>query len=924
MLVRPRHVLLLILTVAMVVIGLPCVAWADSPATVRVGIVESLGYIEPDENGDERGYDADFTLKIAQYAGLKVQWVVEDNYSTLLTDLENGTIDMAPGVSKTSDREQRFIFSDTWMGRGNMSICARSADGRFDYGEINQLKDKHFGVLAGSSMIDALAAWASSHGFEPNLTQYSSEAEVESALMNSEVDLIIYGGSPPPDGSRVINQFNPTAYYMVFARDNTTLKTEVDSAMSRIMSEDTLYQEKLFEKYRGSLSYQTRAFTTDEKAFIAEHPTVKVAVLADNLPYSEVSSKGVARGIIVDYYDALSDLCGVDFEYVAFATQADEFAAVANGEVDMVGLVVDDVTDASNSGLILTTDYTTQTAVELKRVGTEHVSKVAVLDADSSQMRRSLALAGMTYEVTSYNSVADCFAALENNDVDAIFCGMPAATWILNQHRSSDFTITTMSELNWGVCGGVAQGEEALGSVLSKATLSSGLMIDSIIATNTLPEQSFMTLLNRLPLMWTIIAGGVSLVVILVIISLVMRNRRQRELVALTNAESDLKAAEEARRTESEFLSNMSHDMRTPLNGILGFTGLAISSDDPGQVSEYLEKIEQSGNLMLDLVNDVLDLSKLESGKMELHPEVVDARELVRKMTDTIRQLADDKGITFVIDTERASFQPIRIDSTRAEQIFLNLLSNAVKYTPEGGTVWFTIERLEEPVDGCDCRVTVRDNGIGMSKVFLPHVFEPFVQEGRKESRNVQGTGLGLSIVKKIVDEMGGTISVESVEGKGSTFVVQLPIEPASPDQLPAASASSRRPPLDLGGRRVIVCEDNRMNQEIADTLLGSRGIEACDASDGRECLDLFMQSEEGSIDAILMDVRMPVMDGIEATMAIRSLSRPDAKTVPIIAMTADAFKEDVDRCMTAGMTGYVSKPIDPNKLDEVLSEFLG
>jgi|GEM_PF-2604412 len=370
--------------------------------------------------------------------------------------------------------------------------------------------------------------------------------------------------------------------------------------------------------------------------------------------------------------------------------------------------------------------------------------------------------------------------------------------------------------------------------------------------------------------------------------------------------------AEKANEAKSVFLSNMSHDLRTPLNGVLGFTDLALRENDGEKKQDYLQKAHSSGQLLLSLINDTLDLSRIESGKMTLEKENVSEDEINSALINSIRQSADLRKIKLEADFNSFPHEHLYIDKLKVQKIILNLLSNAVKYTQPGGTVCYSVEAIDPLQNGLTRRITIRDSGIGMSSEFLGRMYEPFSQEHRPEAVGVVGTGLGLSIVKKIIDLMKGNISCESEVGRGTTFVVELPLETADgAGKTAALSDAADR----LAGKRVLLCEDNYLNSEIATLMLRDMGMEVDTAEDGLVGLQKFNSSQPGFYDAVLMDLRMPHMNGLEATQAIRALRRPDAETVPIIAMTADAFEEDIKRCIDAGMNAHIAKPINRDQL---------
>jgi signal transduction histidine kinase/PAS domain-containing protein len=383
-------------------------------------------------------------------------------------------------------------------------------------------------------------------------------------------------------------------------------------------------------------------------------------------------------------------------------------------------------------------------------------------------------------------------------------------------------------------------------------------------------------------------------------------------------------AAERANSAKSDFLSRMSHDIRTPLNGIIGMTRIAREQESAAAMAECLDKIDTSSKLLLGLVNDILDLSKVEGGKMELHLEPYPKGEFLGYLDSVIRPACDEKGITFAVeggDTQDA-YVPL-MDKLRTNQILFNLLSNALKFTPEGGHVGYAVADRILPDDRMLVVMTVTDNGIGMSKEFQTRLFEPFTQERRVKSLEGEGSGLGLAIVRRLVDLMGGTISVESEPGRGTRFSIRIEC-----GRVPAAEARHEERPSaiphgGLLGRHVLLCEDHPLNTEIATHLLEQvRMIVTC-AEDGERGVEAFAASPVGYYDVILMDIHMPVMDGLEATRAIRALDRPDAPGIPIVAMTADAFEEDVRTCLAAGMNGHVAKPVDPEALYAVIGQAL-
>ena len=377
-----------------------------------------------------------------------------------------------------------------------------------------------------------------------------------------------------------------------------------------------------------------------------------------------------------------------------------------------------------------------------------------------------------------------------------------------------------------------------------------------------------------------------------------------------------------ANLAKREFLFNMSHDIRTPMNAIIGFTALAQTHiDDRGQVEDYLKKISVSSQHLLSLINDVLDMSRIESGKVTLEAKPVHLPELVHELRDIIQAVVSKKDLSLTLDTVGVENEDVIADPLRLEQILINVLANAVKFTPDGGQIglWI-VQKDTAPAGYADFEFHIKDNGIGMSEEFQKHIFEQFARERTSTVSKIQGTGLGMAITKSLVDMMGGGITVKSEQGKGSEFTISLrfPIGEAKTGQMPPAAKASAS-----AGKNLLVVEDNELNLEIASTLLKEAGFEVDTAENGKVAVEKVEAASADRYDLILMDIQMPEMDGYEATRRIRALPDTKKAALPIVAMTANAFEDDRKNALRAGMNGHIAKPLDIQKLFQVLSELL-
>lgn len=409
------------------------------------------------------------------------------------------------------------------------------------------------------------------------------------------------------------------------------------------------------------------------------------------------------------------------------------------------------------------------------------------------------------------------------------------------------------------------------------------------------------------------------------------KSKKLKKKIAVLEAENlslqgSVLRAESTNREKSAFLSHMSHDIRTPLNGIIGMTSIAIKHfDDKDRVLDCLEKIESSSKHLVSLINDILDMSRIESGKMVMNHERMDIREVVNSCALIAESLLAQRKVDFV--REFGIFHhPILIgDELHLRQILINILSNAIKFTPDGGKIFFQVKEISAEDGKSTFHFEIEDTGIGMNPDFLEKIWDSFTQENNGNCSEQKGTGLGMAITKKLVDLMGGVIKAESAPGVGSKFIVEIRMDTGTMSdtaEKEKTAKSIQESKVHLGGMKILLVEDTPLNMEVAKFMLEDEGMEVITAENGQIAVNIFNNSKENTFDAVLMDVRMPVMDGLTATKLIRALPRADAATVPIVAMTADAYDEDVRKTIDAGMNEHLAKPVSQEKLLSILGKF--
>ncbi len=651
-------------------------------------------------------------------------------------------------------------------------------------------------------------------------------------------------------------------------------------------------------------------------------PVLRVATDYDFCPNSYINSDGQLSGLYIEIITEAANRMGVRPEFKT-GEWLECRQMLTDNEVDvLLGLEIFSNMEGALRTIPICSD-------ELRVYGRDSIDSAASLAGKRvALMARSVIAATYDLQCTyvEYFTNTEILQAVENGEVDYGICHAAVSSKIIQKngfHLQASLPIAK-SYPALAVDDSRPELRDQLNTVLQEMSRDGTIgRLQKKWITDFTKNKSFAYVLKSNELFYFTFCFGI-LVVAGICIAFRMLERQQNAYIqTLLNYQQQLKRsndeANQANRAKSEFLSHMSHDIRTPMNGIIGMAEMIRRNEDkPPVVDECLDKIDAASRHLLSLLNDVLSMSELEHGKVRLERKPFDLQEELHTIETIVEEQRKEYSIAFAVHADGLTHTNLLGSPLHLRRILLNLISNAIKYNKKDGRVDLTVQELS--CDGSHVRYqfTVADTGIGMSPEFLQkNLYQPFTQENNNIRTNYQGTGLGMSIVHELVKAMGGTIRVQSTQGIGTTFTVNLSFE-QNPHAQPAACTPST--PADISGVRVLVVEDNELNREIAQAMLENAGAVVTTAVNGKEAVDLFAASAPRSIDAILMDIMMPVMDGMAAAQAIRALPRPDAKTVTIIAMTANAFEEDKRRTLESGMNAHLTKPVDPALLHALLA----
>ena len=907
---------------------------AQSAETVKVGYYFSNNFQEGmDDRAPKSGYSYEYLQKLASYTGWKYEYVYGE-WDELFEKLKDGEIDLMAGVAYSEDRVDQIGYPDSEMLNETFYIYKDTDDSSMQCGDIASYSGKKIGTLKGDQrMTAALEQWKARHRADIEIEYYSDFTECARVFNEQQIDGFVSADNVVSSYSGItpVEKIGKQLFYLCTAKEREDLLSELNMAMSIMNERDAVEVDELRNKYYTETTVSV-FLSQQEQQWMKEHAQITVGYLADYLPYCDKAEDGSATGlvsdIVPDLFDALSGDYDPEIIYRCFDDQQEMLDCLKNGEVDFVMPVSDGKWYAEQEEFVQSSAVVAFPIALVYRepYDNEVTSRIAVNQNNLRQYWYTLA----NYpdaEIVMYDGIEACIDAVNSGEADSTLLSALRVSQLLNGEKKLNIITLSDSEK---LCFGVAAGNKALLQILNHGLSILGESYGLNHTYRYLDTVVTYTLTDVIQDHVWLFIGLLTVLLILIVTYFIHREQEQKkaaqhELKQKELLEKALCAAKQASVAKKVFLQNMSHDIRTPMNAVLGFTNLAIQAGgDTEKTQDYLSKIKISGNHLLGIVNEVLEISRIESGQTKLDESVWSIADIVKETDIIIRDQALAKKQEFSIDIWQVQDMYIYCDKLRVKEILVNLLGNAVKYTQTGGSISLRIiQKPCEKENFGNYEIHVKDNGCGMSEEFLQKIFEPFERQANSTISGIQGTGLGMTIIKGFVDAMGGTIDIKSEENKGTEIIVRLCQRIAeAPEKSEEQKTISCSPEL-FAGKRVLLVEDNSMNREIATAILEEAGFKVDTAENGAIAVEKVTYYPEGFYDVILMDIQMPVMDGYTATRKIRSLENKAIAKIPIIAVSANAFDEDRQTSLEAGMNGHLAKPIVVDELLEVLGGIL-
>lgn len=908
-----------------------------SQEVVRVGYFAFEGYHMMDEDGRRSGYGYDFLRMAARYLNVKYKYVGYDKSWDEMQDmLEDGKIDLLTSAQKTEDREKLFDFSKP-IGTSSAMLTVKSDNTSIIEQEYSTYENMRVGMLRENSRNDDFAKLAEEKGFSYQVVYYDMESDIKAALQKGEIDAALTSSLRSIDNEHIIEKFATDDFYVMVKKGNTHLLNEINYAIDQMNLAEGDRKDSLNYQYYGQTESRNLSFSKHEREIIQQYASgekkLRVSCSIDRSPYSYVDN-GKLKGIIPDMFAGLMEEAGLPYEVVIPKNREEYEVWQKDGSVDIfMDARIADETAAEEDGVAITAPYMDMgLAMVTRRDFDGTIRKLGVARYQGAEgIEEDLAVDA---ERVYFDTREDAMNAVRDGDVDATFVYLYTAQKFVNLDSRGSVTYTVLDEPVYPYRISIMPSADAeLSGILTKCIYAyPKTRLESLISDYTtvkLVNTTLFTLIMLHPVKSAaLLLVAIALLLLLVSVSLKMHENHKLVKVERKRAEEKdvlAKLAKSANESKSRFLFNMSHDIRTPLNAVLGFTNLAKEAigDDEKEL-DYLDKIQISGEHLLEVVNDVLEMSRVETGTISLEEKECCIKDIIDAVVLISGENSRKKNQQFIVNLSELKYPYVWCDSLRVKEILSNLLENAVNYTQPEGRIELTIKQQPAGREGyADLEIRVKDNGCGMEKDFVEKLFQPFMREQSATVSGLNGTGLGLAIIKRYVDAMGGTISVQTEKNVGSEFVVRLCHKLAEKTKEISSEAAKEDEKTQFYGKRILIVEDNDLNREIEVAILEDAGFLVEEAVDGQKAVEKVKDAKDGYYDGILMDIQMPVMDGYEATREIRKLKNPMLARIPIIAVSANAFDEDKIASEKAGMNAHIEKPIRLDYLFDTLSNIL-
>ena len=922
-------VMLSLLLLLSAVLPVKAAAETASAKVVRVGSFEdTFNYVN--EKGARKGYGYELLETLSGYTGWQFEYVTCD-WSDCFEKLKNGEIDIIGGISYTEDRTQEMLFSDEPMGVEKYYLYADLSRADISASDFKTLNGKKIGVLMGTEPEVMLAEWEEKYGLKTEHVNISNNEDVKQKLANHEIDCFVSLEESfwAERGISTITRVGESGIYYAINKNRPDIKEELDDAMRALDEAVPFYTADLYKRY-FSMDY-TPILTGGEKAWLRKHGAIRMGFLASDSGVSTFDpATGEFTGVITDYIQFAADCLGnqeLEFQLVGYDSKEAELDALKSGEIDMIFHCDQNPNLAEEYHFACTNTTWTSNLMAVtnkQHFNENNVNRIAV-PQNKLSLKKYLAFYYPQWEIVDCDTQEDAARLVKDGQADCFVTGISSENKYSKKY--SFYSVPLVNPVR--SCFAVNSGNRSLLSILNKTikAMPVNMLAGALAMYKSSARKVTLSDFIKDNFFKVMLISSIAVAVVLLTILMLLQKARKAEAAA-RKAASDtqelnaklqvaVEKAESANRAKSTFLSNMSHDIRTPMNAIIGFTTLALSNiDDTDRVKDYLAKTLASSNHLLSLINDVLDMSRIESGKIHLEEVEVNLSDVLHDLKTIVSGQIYAKQLELYMDAMDVTDEDVYCDKTRLNQILLNLLSNAIKFTPAGGTVSVRVRQLAGKVRGCgQYEFRIKDNGIGMSQEFAQKIFEPFERERTSTVSRIQGTGLGMAITKNIVDMMGGTIEVQTAQGKGTEFTVCVPMR-AQTEQRPVEKIT------ELEGLKALVVDDDFNTCDSVTKMLVKVGMRAEWTLSGKEAVLRARQSIEMSdvYHAYIIDWRLPDMNGIEVTRQIRSLH----DDTPIIILTAYDWSDIEVEAKAAGVTAFCSKPMFMSDLRETLMSALG